>query len=519
MSALCARGHVIAADGGRCDVCSSGHSTQRAAPDNGTRPTVDLAGLLGSARGFVRQYVVLSDAQADAIALWIAHTHAVDAADATPYLNISSVEKRSGKTLLLETLDLLVAKPWLTGRITPAVLYRKTDQEAPTLLLDESDAAFKGEKDYAEALRGILNTGHRRNGKTSACVGQGANISYQDFSTFGPKAIAGIGKLPGTIADRAIPITMKRRARSETVARFRWRDAREQADPLRDDLEAWGAASIEVLRGARPDLPDGLDDRSQDSWEPLLAIADMAGGEWSPRARAAAVVLSVKDSDDDSLGVRLLADTRATFNEKDVTRMGSGELVAALVAEETAPWGDLKGRPLDARALARLLRRYEIKPRVMRMGNATPRGYERQDFEDAWERYLACPPPIPEISATSATSATKLTPRLNLEPGNVADVADVAVYTGMGEGGAVDPDGFPDDAIPDDGRRLAAFSVALGQGWPAVHLGEREVNGKKVSVGVPPGRFAWQQVVQHWVDDDLIAELVVKLEEMGSGRG
>jgi hypothetical protein len=143
--------------------------------------------------GFVRRFVVMSEAQGDAVALWILHTHVFSAAEQTPYLAISSAEKRSGKTRLLEVLELLVARPWLTGRVTAAVLARKVEAERPTLLLDESDAAFKGEKEYAEALRGLLNTGHRRGGKSTVCVGQGAELSYKDFSTYSPKAIGGSG--------------------------------------------------------------------------------------------------------------------------------------------------------------------------------------------------------------------------------------------------------------------------------------------------------------------------------------
>jgi len=91
-----------------------------------------------------------------------------------------SAEKRCGKTLLLEILELLVANPWLTRRATVAVLARKIDQENPTLLFDETDAAFKSGREYGEALRDILNTGLRAGGSHSICVGQGANIIYQD---------------------------------------------------------------------------------------------------------------------------------------------------------------------------------------------------------------------------------------------------------------------------------------------------------------------------------------------------
>jgi hypothetical protein len=204
----------------------------------------DTGTLLEESTAFVTRYVVLSPAQADAISLWILHTHTLDAADATPYLAITSAEKRCGKTRLLETLELLVNRPWLTGRVTAAVLARKIDAESATLLLDESDAAFKGGEEYAETLRGILNTGHRRGGKMSCCVGKGPNIGYEDFSTFSAKAIAGIGKLPDTVADRSLPIRLQRRAPTERVERFRRREILPVAAVLRQRVEQWARSMM-----------------------------------------------------------------------------------------------------------------------------------------------------------------------------------------------------------------------------------------------------------------------------------
>ena len=192
----------------------------------------DVAATLDAVAELVRRYVVLTRAQLVAVVLWTFHSHAFDAADATPYLSITSAEKESGKTRLLEVLELLVARAWFTGRVTAAVLARKVDKETPTLLLDESDAAFGGEREYAEVLRGILNSGHRRGGRSSLCVGQGAAISYVDLSTFCPKAIAGIGELPDTVGSRSIPIRVKRKAPDESVERFRRREAAAAAEPL-----------------------------------------------------------------------------------------------------------------------------------------------------------------------------------------------------------------------------------------------------------------------------------------------
>ena len=352
------------------------------------------AKLLETLVRFIRRFVALSEDQVLLSALWIVHTYALDAADTTPYLNIKSAEKRSGKTRFLEVLSLLAAGAWLTGRVTAAVLVRKVAAETPALLLDESDAAFKGDREYAETLRGVLNAGFRRGGVASLCVGQGANITYQDFPVFCPKAIAGIGKLPDTVADRSIPIELRRRRPSEKVERFRLRKVGPEALPISRDARAWAQSHLDSLSTAEPDLPEELDDRAQDIMEPLLAIADEVGGEWPERSRKAAVALLTGEEreDADSLGVRLLRDVRSVFDEKSGDRLPTGTLLEALHEMEEAPWGSLRGEALEARGLARLLKPYGVKPEKLREGEDTFRGYRRGSFEDAWVRYLSVSP-------------------------------------------------------------------------------------------------------------------------------
>jgi hypothetical protein len=354
--------------------------------------TTELALLLDDVADLLRAYVVLSRAQAVALSLWIAHSHAFDAATATAYLAVTSAEKRSGKTRLLEVLELLVARPWLTGRTSAAALVRKIATEGCTLLLDESDAAFNAEKEYAEALRGILNSGHRRGGCASLCVGVGTSMSVVDFPVFGPKAIAGIGRLPDTVEDRAIRIVLKRRAPGERVERFRRRDVLEVAEPIAISLASWAEYAAPLLAEARPALPEELDDRAQDGWEPLLAIADEAGAEWPDRARRAALALSAADLDDLSLGVRLLLDVRRLFDEHAVDRFSTKELIAGLVTDEEAPWQELPGRPpkpLSPHRLAVLLDPFEVRSRSVRLPDGTtPKGFHREQFADAWSRYV-----------------------------------------------------------------------------------------------------------------------------------
>ena len=371
------------------DLQERAHSAQ----PNGRAPNLSGAEVLDGLVAFIRRFVALSDEQADMTALLVIHTHAMDAADCTPYLHIKSAEKRSGKTRLLEVLALLVARPWLTGRVSAAVLVRKTANEQPSLLLDESDAAFKGDKEYAEALRGILNAGFRRGGVTSLCVGQGTSLSYRDFPVFSPKAIAGIGKLPDTIADRAVPIELRRRHRAEHVERFRQRKVEPEAVPLHSAAAAWAEANLRALAEAEPELPEELDDRAQDIVEPLLAIAEAVGGEWADRARHAAVALLTGEHRDDaeSLGVRLLRDICSKFDVESADKLTTGKLLEQLLKYDDAPWRYLNGGSLDANRLARLLKPYGIAPKQFKESGGKARGYLRAHFEDAWARYLPVP--------------------------------------------------------------------------------------------------------------------------------
>lgn len=397
-----------------------------AAPEDG-------AALLDEVADFIRRYVVLTPHQCDACSLWTAHTHTFDAANFTPYESVTSPEKRSGKTRLLEVQELLVARPWLTGRVTPAVLVRKVDRDRPTLLLDESDAAFKGAQEYAEALRAVLNTGHRRGGVASLCVKAGGDFDLKDFATFCPKAIAGIGKLPDTVADRAIIISLKRRAPTEPIERLRRSVADGEAKPIREGLATWAATHIDELRELHPEIPDGLDDRAVDGWEVLIAIADVAGGDWPRRARVAALALSSGDArEDESSGVRLLADIKSIFENRGVDRLPSVEMCHALNFLEESPWGDWKGKPLDPRGLARLLRPFGIRVTVVRIGATTSKGYPVEGFADAFGRYLPCVP-VGEV-----TTVTRVTDGES-ESGDVTDVTDVTPPKDMQEGASVDP--------------------------------------------------------------------------------
>jgi hypothetical protein len=357
--------------------------------DEQTIPTKQPSGkrLLDEIHAFLCQYVAFPEPeQADAVALWIMHTHAFNAAEATPRLSIQSAEKQSGKTRLLELLDLLVRSPLSVASISASAMFRIIAEGPTTLLIDEADSIFDGRGGRAEDLRGLLNAGYRRGGAV-ARVG-GRSKSVERFRVFAPVALAGIGALPDTVQDRSIIIGLKRRRASETVGKLRRREVEADAFALRAELARWVEDHIAAIANQRPEVPAELGDRASDIWEPLLAIAHQAGAEWIERALAAATVLSARAvTDDRSPGARLLADIRHLLDRGNRHRISSNDLVAALRDLEDGSWDDA----FDTRTMAKLLRPYEVRPRLLRFGDAVVRGYERRDFDDAFSRYLADP--------------------------------------------------------------------------------------------------------------------------------
>jgi len=222
------------------------------------------------------------------------------------------------------------------------------------------------------------------------CVIHGNTVRTEESPAFCAVALAGLGWLPDTLMTRSVIIRMRRRAPSEIVEPYRRRDHGPHGEVLQDRLSVWAAPLVETMAAARPVMPHGVEDRAADCWEPLLAIADTAGGHWPEIARAAAVALvaAAKEANP-SLGIRLLEDIRTAFQADD--KLSTEELLHRLIALPESPWANVKGKPLDDRGLASRLRRYEVRPKTIRTGSHTPRGYERGDLEDAWLRYL--PPP------------------------------------------------------------------------------------------------------------------------------
>lgn len=375
-------------------------------------PGDDGAQILTRISQWLRGYVAFpSNHAAAAVTLWAAHTHLVAHFDSTPRLALLSPEKQCGKTRVLELLELLSAGAETLSDASPAYLYRRIGAGQVTILLDEADAIWKrgrNSDETAEALRSIVNAGHRKSATVGRVEMNGQAAKLTRFPVYAPAAIAGIGNLPDTITDRAVIIRMRRRSPDRPVRPYRERITRPEGDGIRQQLADWCAGIAEKIGDPWPELPPGITDRKGDVWEPLIAIADLAGGEWPELARQACTALVEGATDDtETTGTRLLADLRDIWPRSTgtsgtsgtalasqvpqvplVPHLGTDEVLRKLHALDESPWADWYGKPLDARQLARLLRPYGVKSIKVRIGEQSVRGYHLADLAEPWRSYL-----------------------------------------------------------------------------------------------------------------------------------
>ena len=374
---------------------------------------VDGKLLLDAIAAILRLFVVLPKWALETLALWILHTYAFELRDVTTYLGIESPEKRCGKTTLLRVFNKLVSRPLPAANISPPAFFRAIQDMRPTLLIDEADTFLR----RSEELRGILNGGYGRDTAfvmrvapqaPSAASADGAPSREPDqpnilptphsalpiphstpglatFSCWCPKAIATIGHLPDTLADRCILIRMQRKTSKERCERLKNLDA----TAIRRQCVRFVLDHQAEIAAARPQIPPGLNDRAADIWEPLLVLADLAGGQWPELARQAAVGLTASAQQSDPIG-SLLLDIFVLFTTQKVDRLFTRQIVESLNASPDRPWAEMRnGKEVNDQWLSNRLRPYGIEPRTLRIGELRAKGYFEEDFKDAFRRYIS----------------------------------------------------------------------------------------------------------------------------------
>jgi hypothetical protein len=443
LAALEAVMKAAAADSGSDTANRSGQPIEYDHIDPWDEP-IKGAELLTQLARAIDDYVIMDAHQRDAVALWVVFAHAHDHFMFAPLLIILSPTKRCGKTRLQEVLAKLTPRPQTMSGVSAAALVRLVEEHRPTILIDEYDAAAKGNAEMAESLRGQLNSSFNRSGayvlKSVPLSGGGWEV--RKFSTWTPTCVAGIGQVPDTVADRSIMIRLERKLRAQTVKRLRARDGGELHE-LSRKIARFVADNDERLRRDQPDVPKELNDRARDAWDPLLAIADIAGGDWPERGKRAAITLAGLDEADAAEGdvkQTLLSDIRGIFEgeypnghadhqDKYGPRLATKRLLEELHRLEERPWSawGKARKPMTDVALAGLLRSYGIRSGSVRLEDgSTPKGYYLRSFREAFARYLA--PTAPSSSSSGRHTATT--------PGKPEESGHFASATGEFRGGS-----------------------------------------------------------------------------------
>ena len=353
----------------------------------------------------VKTYAVLSDAAADAIALWVLHTWLVNEFTISPRLAVVSPTKGCGKTTILRLLNKIVRRPKRAGSISPPALFRAVERFQPTILLDETEKYVE----HGSDLHALLNEGHCNGGTVLRVLGE--KLELREFAIFGPVAYARNGRLPDDLEQRSIIVEMQRRRADEPLSELR-DDRCEPLQRIARMCARWAEDTTSLVADCDPDM-GGFINRNADNWRPLFAIADMIGSDWPERIREAAILLAPRESE--SIGPMLLADIKSVFDEKQTDRIASADLCEALAALERRPWGEWKAskgasaKPITKYQLAQLLRPFHVISDNVRIGTRVPKGYYRNQFEELWDRYLAsegAPETLQRYKPTTAGTST-----------------------------------------------------------------------------------------------------------------
>ena len=378
---------------------------------------VDGVILLDELRQLHGSFAVLPRWAPEVLALFVLHTYGYDLRDVSTYLGLESPTRRCGKTTVMTLLSELVNRPEPAANISPSAFFRVIDEERPTLLIDEADTLLPGNSQ----LRGILNAGYSRRmayvirvvneredpatlrpgeAKKGGRKGRGSRLAR--FSCWGPKVIAQIGQLPATLADRCIVIPMQRKGPADQCQRLQ--DLKDLEGTTLSRLRAQCARFVldhaqEIAR-ARPAFPSSLNDRAADISEPLLALADLAGGHWPKLARDAVVGLAASAEQIDPISI-LLLDILRLFVVNGSGRMFTRTLLEGLNALPSRPWAEARrGKLVTDKWLADQLRPYEIRSKTLWMGEMQGKGYCQEEFEETFRRYF----PLAELEVLRAES-------------------------------------------------------------------------------------------------------------------
>jgi len=359
---------------------------------------VDVATVLEECVAKLSRYVAMQPHQLTTVPLWVMHAWLYDhnIAVHSPMLAFTSAEPDSGKSMGAVVAGRMCPRTSLNIEITGPTLFRLVDAFKPTLVLDEADDLFVRKSD----LKHIVNQSWTRGSKIPRQCKVNGIWQTVFYDPFGPKIISLLGhNLPRPTRTRCIELRMLPKRRDEKIEPFHQLDDAEFAI-LRRKFARAAADHAATLKEANPFIPSDLNNRASANWKLLLAIGELAGGDWPKRAREAAERLS-RSGHQPSDGVKLLAAIRVIVVElakTGVKVITSEALTAELNKDQTGIWIEYNhGGPITQRQVAYLLAPYGIEPGTVHPSQRSwdsQKGYKFAQFEDAFARYLPDDPDI-----------------------------------------------------------------------------------------------------------------------------
>lgn len=164
---------------------------------------IDAGSLFDEMLALVQRFAICEQPYAVTAVLWCAMTWFMQHLRVAPFAMITAPTLACGKSVMLEIMSLMSRRAFMASSTSEAVLFRLIDRDQISLFLDESDRAISPQR---QELIGVLNASYtQRFAVTSRCVGD--DHEPRTFSTWGPKAFAGIGGLEDTLRSRSVPLS------------------------------------------------------------------------------------------------------------------------------------------------------------------------------------------------------------------------------------------------------------------------------------------------------------------------
>ena len=354
---------------------------------------------LDAAYTYLRKFAKITEAQARILALYVGAAFVFDFWETTPYIYIYSAEAESGKSRIAKLLSAMFDTPKILLGPSLASLYgiieqaRELGERPKPIIIDEIDRLFNGRKENDNPIFAFLDGGFEPDSAVTRARYVKGQRDTEYLDSHCPKVLVGIDRkmMDSIILSRCILIRMEKKLPEDGTKKYVKRFHRAQGVEIGANLCAWAIANEErILRIDALYTPE-FGDRAIDIWEPILAFAEAAGGNWLEYAKASLVELNSDAAiERDSIGVQALKSIRAAKAMlPDAKGVASQSLIEILHGMEGSPWAEYgRGKkPITVDALARILARHKIKPHPISIEGIQLKGYEWSQFEDAWKRH------------------------------------------------------------------------------------------------------------------------------------